>query len=226
MNRLVSFSSLIGSGERELLQGICNYYSKLRETVLLFKDFMAHVSSSDDLQVYYDKINKTETEADEIHEKLAEAIASGSFFSYIRDDFLDLLEKMDFMADYSKDVAKMFYEYNVSRQALNFLFKETFFNDFVQAIVDTVDSFGVVLSMLKKSPPHEILLKIKEVETMEEKADFIKDKTLIELHNKGRSLDVLDIITLREAINLMDNIADSAEDSSDIIIRLIAKGYK
>ncbi|MFP3225244.1 MAG: DUF47 family protein [Nitrososphaeria archaeon] len=226
MNRLVSFSSLIGSGERELLQGICNYYSKLRETVLLFKDFMAHVSSSDDLQVYYDKINKTETEADEIHEKLAEAIASGSFFSYIRDDFLDLLEEMDFMADYSKDVAKMFYEYNVSRQALNFLFKETFFNDFVQAIVDTVDSFGVVLSMLKKSPPHEILLKIKEVETMEEKADFIKDKTLIELHNKGRSLDVLDIITLREAINLMDNIADSAEDSSDIIIRLIAKGYK
>jgi len=226
VNRLVSFSSLIGSSERELLQGICNYYSKLRETVLLFKDFMVHVSSSDDLQVYYDKINKTETEADEIHEKLAEAIASGSFFSYIRDDFLDLLEEMDFMADYSKDVAKMFYEYNVSRQALNFLLKETFFNDFVKAIVDTVDSFGVVLSMLKKSPPHEILLKIKEVETMEEKADFIKDKTLIELHNKGRSLDVLDIITLREAINLMDNIADSAEDSSDIIIRLIAKGYK
>ncbi len=133
---------------------------------------------------------------------------------------------MDFMADYSKDVAKMFNEYNVSREALEFLFKETLFNDFINTILDTVDSFGNVLTMLKKFPPRELLLKIKEVEAKEEKADFAKDKTLIELHNKGKHLDVLDIITLREAINLMDNIADSAEDSSDIIIRLIAKGYK
>jgi len=226
VNRLVSVKSLIGGGEKELLEGVCNYYAKLRETVVLFKEFMVHASSFEDLQAYYDKINKTETEADEMHEKLAETIASGSFFSYIRDDFLDLLEKMDFIADYSKDVAKMFNEYNVSRDALNFLFKETLFNDFVNAILDTVDSFGTVLTMLKKSPPRELLLKIKDVEAKEEKADFVKDKTLIDLHNKGKHLDVLDIITLREAINLMDNIADSAEDSSDIIIRLIAKGYK
>ncbi len=226
MNGLVSIQSLIGGGEKALLEGICNYYNKIRETVMLFKEFMVHAKSFEDLQIYYDKINKTETEADEMHEKLAEAIASGSFFSYIRDDFLDLLEKMDFMADYAKDVAKMFNEYNVSREAIDFLFKETLFNDFINAIIDTVDSFGSVLTMLKKAPPRELLMHIKEVEAKEEKADFVKDKTLIALHNKGKHLDVLDIITLRDAINLMDNIADAAEDSSDIIIRLIAKGYK
>ncbi len=219
------FSTFSG-GEKKLLDGICSYYDKLLGTFNAFADMINHISESASLDERYEVINKLETEADEIHEKLAESIASGSFFSYIRDDFLDLLERMDYIADYSKDVAKMFKEYNVSKEALDFLINETLFMDYISAIRETIEAFGVVLRMLKKIPPKELLLKIKEVEAKEEKADYIKDKVLTVLHTKGRSLNILDIITLREAINLMDNIADSSEDSSDIIIRLIAKGYK
>ncbi|MGC8568558.1 MAG: DUF47 domain-containing protein [Nitrososphaeria archaeon] len=221
-----SIFSIFRSGEKELLDSIRAYYDKLHETLMLFQEFLIVLGEHREHQDLYEKIDRTETEADEVHEKLAERIASGSFFSYIRDDFLDLIEKMDYIADYSKDVAKMLNEYNVSPKAIDFLFTRTLFRDYIKALIRTVEALGTVLSMLRTSPPKDILSKIKDVESAEEKADFIKDKILIELHNCSKELDILDVITLREAINLMDNIADSAEDSSDIIIRLIAKGYK
>ncbi|MEM3701337.1 MAG: DUF47 family protein, partial [Conexivisphaerales archaeon] len=133
---------------------------------------------------------------------------------------------MDNIADYSKDVAKIFKEYNIETASIQYLFDKSQFIEFTAAIKETLTSFEDVLRSIKKSHPNELLVKVKNVESNEEKADYIKDKVQISIHNNSKGLSVLDVITLRDIVNMLDNVADSAEDSSDIIIQLIAKGYK
>mgnify|MGYP001626442729 CR=1 FL=1 len=222
----LSFTSLFKKGEDKLLEQILQYYLTLESCYDNLQKYLGEIKAGNGSDETYKLISDLEKKADENHEKLAESIASGSFFSYIRDDFLQLLEKMDYVADYSKDVAKIFKEYNIESPSIQYLFDKTQFTDFTVAIKETLTSFEDVLRSIKKSPPKELLVKVKNVESNEEKADYIKDKVQISIHNNCRDLPVLDVITLRDIVNLLDNVADSAEDSSDIIIQLIAKGYK
>jgi len=222
----VSFISLFRKGEDKLLDQILQYYLELESCYDALQKYLNEIKEGRGSDETYKMISDLEKKADEMHEKLAESIASGSFFSYIRDDFLQLLEKMDYIADYSKDVAKIFKEYNIEQASIHFVFEKTQFMDFIASIKETLISLEDVLRSIKKTSPGDLLVKIKKVETNEEMADYIKDKVQISIHNNCRELPVLDVITLRDIVNLLDNIADSAEDSSDIIIQLIAKGYK
>lgn len=222
----MSFISLFRKGEDKLLDQILQYYLVLESCYDALQKYLNEIKGGKGSDETYKMISDQEKKADEIHEKLAESIASGSFFSYIRDDFLQLLEKMDYIADYSKDVAKIFREYNIDQASIHFVFEKTQFMDFIAAIKETLISLEDVMRSIKKAPPTDLLVKIKRVEANEEMADYIKDKVQISIHNNCRELPVLDVITLRDVVNLLDNIADSAEDSSDIIIQLIAKGYK
>jgi len=222
----LSFTSIFKKGEDKLLEQILQYYLTLESCYDELQVYLNEIKAGSGSDSTYKIISDLEKKADETHEKLAESIASGSFFSYIRDDFLQLLEKMDYVADYSKDAAKIFKEYNIESNSINYLFGKTLFLDFLDAINDTLKSFEDVLKSIKKSAPKELLVKIKNVESNEEKADYVKDKVLIAIHNNNKELPVLDVITLRDIVNILDNVADSAEDSSDIIIQLIAKGYK
>ncbi|MDG6927333.1 MAG: DUF47 family protein [Nitrososphaerota archaeon] len=222
----MSFTSLFKKGEDRLLEQILQYYLTLESCYDNLQKYLLEIKAGNGSDETYKIISDLEKKADENHEKLAESIASGSFFSYIRDDFLQLLEKMDYVADYSKDVAKIFKEYNIEPVSIQYLFDKTQFTDFTAAIKETLTSFEDVLRSVKKSPPNVLLVKVKNVEGNEEKADYIKDKVQISIHNNCKDLPVLDVITLRDIVNLLDNVADSAEDSSDIIIQLIAKGYK
>ncbi|MEM0145375.1 MAG: DUF47 family protein [Conexivisphaerales archaeon] len=222
----MSFTSLFKRGEDKLLEQILQYYITLESCYDNLQKYLGEIRVGEGSDGTYKLISDLEKNADDIHEKLAESIASGSFFSYIRDDFLQLLEKMDNIADYSKDVAKIFKEYNIETASIQYLFDKSQFIEFTAAIKETLTSFEDVLRSIKKSHPNELLVKVKNVESNEEKADYIKDKVQISIHNNSKGLSVLDVITLRDIVNLLDNVADSAEDSSDIIIQLIAKGYK
>jgi predicted phosphate transport protein (TIGR00153 family) len=184
------------------------------------------LKSGGDIRDVYHRVDLLETEADNVHERLAEYIASGSFFSYIREDFLQLLEKIDYIADYSKDVGKMFVGYNIDHNSIDFFLKQCNAIEFFYSIQKSISALITVLNLLHKSSPMEIIRSIKEVEKYEEDADSKKDAILRSLFNSSDKLKILDIITLRDIVNIADNIADSAEDSSDIVLQLIAKGYK
>ena len=53
------------------------------------------------------EIEKLEKKADEIHREIVNSICEGVFFGGIREDILNLLEKIDNIADSAKDSAKI-----------------------------------------------------------------------------------------------------------------------
>jgi hypothetical protein len=70
-----------------------------------------------------------------------------------------------------------------------------------------------------------VIEKVRVVEHLEESADVLKNKLFQELYSKADEYDTLTVLQLKEFIDLTDNIADKAEDASDIILIMLAKGY-
>lgn len=228
-----SILSLFSRGEEKVLDEIQEYFQLVYSAyagMARFMEALGATHSSD--RGIYEEVSRAEKEADRLHETLSQKIASGSFFSYIRDDFLDLLETIDNIADFSKDACKVFVEYKLDEESVTFLFNETQFMEFVKGIGETVKSLSEVLQAIKRRPPSEVLRLVAGVEANEEQTDTVKDKVLIDLHNKAKCsnqkgcMNLLDVVTIRDVVNMMDDIADAAEDASDIVLRLIAKGYK
>lgn len=165
-----------------------------------------------------------ETEADEIHRGLSLKIAEGAFFGGVREDILNLLERIDDIADAAKDAARFLEsDSQLLSQAPTILGTENmrlFCADLGSAVAALTDLVKA-LEVNKK----EALSKVHTVEAFEEAADAHKAALLKELFAGERSMDPVTVIQLRDFIFVADDVADRAEDASDVILILIAKGY-
>jgi uncharacterized protein len=171
----------------------------------------------------YEVISNMETEADSLHLKSIERICSGSFFGGIREDFLALLECIDSIADSSKGAARIFRAREISAKAIDYFFKEDVIG-FVRACIEAVEIFKSAVISLGESRSKVIKLAA-EVERKEEDADAVKATVLENLLKNEVDAEVLDIIMLKDFIGIADNVADYAEDGSDVLLTLVAKGY-
>lgn len=169
------------------------------------------------------KIDDLEAQADSIHLKLVESISQGSFFGGIREDFLQLVEEIDNIADAAKDCSKIFAQRRISDQSIDHLFQRDV-GAFIESCVETSRLFRSAILALGKNK-NEVLKLAAEVEKSEEKADGIRGGILENLLMKDGKVDVLDIVMLKDFLNIADNIADYSEDGSDILLMLVTKGY-
>lgn len=173
------------------------------------------------LQKQYEKLDEVETRGDSLRMHAVEKICSGAFFGGMREDLLDLLEKIDSIADSAKDSGKILTHRRIDEDVLSAFFNSEVFR-FLEACRRSVESLKVTIDSLRRKRRH-VIEAVRLVETYEEEADRIKAGILDALLNCG-SRDTLDIVQLRDFINLADNMADFAEDSSDVAIIMIAKG--
>ena len=212
--------------ENLLVKEILNHLSKSRKTVEKFHEFYGAVVDYDldRMSSLYDEIDMLEGEVDASRRVLASELCSGSFFAYMQEDFLDLIEKIDSIADAAKDAAKVVLDAGVSKQAVDLIFKLEEMQRYMNLCVETVKTLEKALETLADKGKEAFKL-VEEVEELEETADNVKAQLIKILFNKAEKLKVLEVIQVKDFIHLVDNICDSAEDASDIILQIIAKGY-
>ena len=170
-------------------------------------------------------IGEIETRADALHQKAAEQISSGSFFGGVREDILLLLEEIDNIADAAKDSSQIFLQRDISSSAIDYMFRRDVLS-FVNKLVETAEALKkAVLALREKNAKTEVVKLSVQVERREEEADEIRGSILENLLRNEIKADPLDIVMLREFLETTDNVADNAEDASDVLLVLIAKGY-
>ena len=170
-------------------------------------------------------IGEIETRADALHQKAVEQISSGSFFGGVREDILLLLEEIDNIADAAKDSSRIFLQRDISSSAIDYMFKQDVLS-FVNKLVETAEALKkAVLALREKNAKTEVVKLSVQVERREEEADEIRGSILENLLRNEIKADPLDIVMLREFLETADNVADNAEDASDVLLILIAKGY-
>lgn len=171
---------------------------------------------------YASIIDRLESGADDVHREGVVKICKGSLFGYMREDIIALMEHIDDIADSAKEASRVLMQRKIPEEILvRFLNSNTI--AYVNASIDTVKHLIKLIEVLN-SKDDVILEHIRHVEQSEEYADTLKNTVLQELYSSSM-YDTLTIIQLKEFIQLVDRIADSAEDASDVVLIMLAKGY-
>lgn len=173
-----------------------------------------------------DKIFELESRADGIHRELSMQIAEGAFFGGVREDMLDILEKIDNIADKAKDAAQLITLTEIKdAKALDLLRSEDM-RQFLENLDLAVEALQRLLESFRIDRK-TMLARVHPVEEREEAADAFKHNMLVTLFDKSRgSIDPVTLILVRDFLFCADDVADNAEDASDVVLVLVAKGYE
>jgi predicted phosphate transport protein (TIGR00153 family) len=168
-------------------------------------------------------VSRYESMADDLHREVVIQIAQGAFFAGMREDFLDLIEEMDEVADASQDAARVIAEGPIERRILDYLDEgDTTLTRLVDCIDSCVTTFAESLKALRTNA--EIAIKkALEVEKMEEATDQIKNELFSRLSAHRREIEALTYIQVKDAIFKLDEVADAAENCSDLVITIVVK---
>ncbi|MEM0030452.1 MAG: DUF47 family protein [Candidatus Nitrosocaldus sp.] len=213
-------------GESRDIQGILRgHMNVIIDTLDNFKSMIGSLLALDTKksQEYVEMIDLLETKADDIHRENVIKVCKGSFFGYMREDILAFMEHVDDIADSVKEASRVLVMRRVPDDALHRFFNANTIACINGSIETVMHLLDLVNSLDEKRDV--ILEKVKRVEQSEESVDAMKSMVLHELYSSSNAYDILTIIQLKEFIQLVDRIADSAEDASDVIILMLAKGY-
>lgn len=224
---MVSLSGFsLARKERGIIEGVENHLAVVRRTVDDFGSFLESVSMRDagSAKRFFDDVMSDETNADTIHRDLSLKIANGAFFGGVREDILALLEKIDDIADSAKDASRLLMaEVGMNGSAIDLL-KSDEMHLFISDLKSAVSALAGLVAAFRVSKK-EVLSKVHSVEEFEEAADSRKDQLLRELFRVSSLINPVTVIQLRDFIFVADDIADNAEDASDVVLVLVAKGY-
>lgn len=211
--------------EKTILRDIYEYYAtQEKATEMLLEGFRRYLSDGDVLSIY-EELDAVEKRADDLRRGLVDELSKGAYFAFLSEDFIELANTMDEIADNSKVVVKLLVESGVSVRALTLL-TETRILTFLEAVLKSVRMLGEAIDALRKGKRGPLLEKIRSIELYEEEADGVKDELIKGLFKNRGNIDVLDIVIIKEMIDLSDNVADIAEDAGDILLSVLAKGYR
>lgn len=212
--------------EKAILEGIRRHLEAVEKTVNAFADAVGAAARGDagSAMKLIQEVFQEETRADGIHRDLSLKVAEGAFFGGVREDILDLLEKIDNIADSAKDSARLLLlDASIEKEGREILQSQNLAH-FLQDLKSSVGALSELVASFDRGKK-EILSKVHGVEEFEEEADSDKEKVLEELFSRGSSMNPVTVIQLRDFIFIADDVADSAEDASDVILVLVAKGY-
>jgi predicted phosphate transport protein (TIGR00153 family) len=215
-----------GRKESAIVEGIENHLAIVMGTVGSFTKLLVAAASGNSTEV--EKLLSTvlagEKRADDVHRKLSMEIAEGAFFGGVREDILELLEKIDNIADSAKDASRFLAAEGALDPFAISLLKSPSMSKFVENQVGAVAALQDLVSTFKIGKK-EMLSRIPRVEHFEEAADADKDDLWKALFQRGGSPDPVTVIQMRDFIAVADDIADNAEDASDVVLVLVAKGF-
>jgi len=170
------------------------------------------------------RIFELESKAADAKRDLSTQIAEGAFFGGIREDIINLLDKIEKIADKAKDAARLITLAEITDvKARDILRSE----DMTQFLAN-LDLAVVALQRLIEAfeiDRKTILKRVHSVEEYEEAADSFKQNMLAALFEKSRGIDPITVILVRDFVFCADDVADNAEYASDVVLVLVAKGY-
>jgi len=223
-----SFLRLFRRREKETLRLLTEYLDSVFKVVEEFRTLISSLISGDivlsspsTFEAKIDLISVYESLADDLYLKSLITLCEGAFFSGLREDFIRLLNSIDDIADYAKDSSQI-----LARSRLDKMLRkcsaggDVSFNLFLDKVVETVEVLRSAVYDLEKNSAAVIKKSIK-VKELEEEADDIKWKLLRAIFSL--EIDSLTLLELKDLVLTIDGIADSAAQSSEILITIVMK---
>jgi predicted phosphate transport protein (TIGR00153 family) len=224
--KLLGRFRLVGRKERRVLDLISDHYDVVVRTVEQLQSVVDSAKAGDwkSVEDRTDKISELETLADGLHRDGVVALSQGAFFSGTREDFLQLMEKNDEVADAAQNAARILAETPIDHESFKVLYGKptATIDDLFARLLSAVRLVKESISALE-TDAEVAVNKSLLVERAEEEADEIKNRLMKHIFVHKSDLQVLTLLQLRDFVLKLDEVADAAEDSSDLVISLVAK---
>lgn len=159
-------------------------------------------------------LSRMEMEADELRRNMVEELTKGEMFPEERDDLMELVRAVDWIADWSKEAGRILNSIPFEK-APDEIKTETL--NMVKANVDCVVVLTKAIKALPKDPMKALSL-ADEVEMLEETVDDLYGET----RRHFATLEFPDfstgsLILLNEFFDAIETIADWCENTADIV---------
>lgn len=216
----------IGKKERIVLDLLIRQALLVSKTIRHFQTLIEASLKSDwfAVKLKSDLVSSFESIADSAHQDATVKISEGAFLAGMREDFLQLMEKIDDMMDALKDAGRIMAQMKLDPRAFRCFYEDPSrsVDVYIQKIGQSVDALVQSLQLLE-SDINKGLKQALAIEAFEEEADTIKLHLINSLFANKDNIDVLTLLQLRDFILWLDNVADASEDASNIIVTLVAK---
>ena len=198
----------------------------VRETEQEFPGLVAAVAEGDAIACSgrRDRIFELEAKAADAKRNLSTQIAEGAFFGGVREDMINLLDKIWKIADKAKDAARLITLAEVTDGKA----REILRSEDMRRFLENLDLAVVALQHLIEAfeiDRKTILERVHAVDEFEEAADGFKQNILAALFERSRGIDPVTVILVRDFVFNADDVADNAQYASDVVLVLVAKGY-
>jgi predicted phosphate transport protein (TIGR00153 family) len=162
------------------------------------------------------RTREIETQADEARRKVELTIYSGAFMPLHREDYLNLAETIDMVADQSVSVVNILQLTGIKIPKS----VEDRIRDMIEESIQCVDTLKKCVSACISKRKKAAAL-ARRVEELEEDIDEKEFNLRSDLY--GMKIDGYDKILLNDLVEKIGDISDIAEDASDLIVILISK---
>ena len=210
-----------------------NIFSELTQIINIAAEANTHVSNmfkigyeEKELTVALHAVQRLEKNSDELAFKISEDITSGAISPNIIDNLLECVQVADDIVDIyyyvGRELNRMARVYSAGFQEHNAEWDSVYENMLTLA----EKSLLKLKQALSTSNIDEILELRKEIEKIEEQGDDIKDAGFDNLYNITSKLHYLEFYHYSDVLHKCDDILDSCEDFSDLIVSIVTSIIK
>ncbi|MCW4009601.1 MAG: DUF47 family protein [Candidatus Bathyarchaeota archaeon] len=219
--------SFLVIGERNIFAELNQILAIAYEANSIMKIMLQTGYSEQALAENFVSIRALEKKSDDIAFKLGEDITSGAVSPNIIDNLIECVHVADDIVDLyyylCREVNRIF-KADQTGFALNQ--DAEWSNLYDKLLTHAGESLSKVQLMLSSSSVPEILQLRKEIEAIEEQADDIKDLGFDNLYSVAKQMHFLQFYHYSEMLHKCDDILDSCEDLSDLIVSVVTSILK
>jgi hypothetical protein len=222
-----NFKGILVLGERNIFSQLCQIISIGAQANTILKVMYQNISNQQMLTESMHAVRTLEKKSDEIAFKLNEEITSGAVSPNIINELIECIHLADNIVDLffylSRELSRM-----AKVDAKNFeASQETDWTKVYADILGLADqSLFKLQQMLSTGSVSDILQLRKEIESLEEQGDDIKDAGFDKLYQAASRLHFLQFYHYSEMLHKCDDILDNAEDLSDVIVSTVTSILK
>jgi predicted phosphate transport protein (TIGR00153 family) len=176
-------------------------------------DAAAHCDANKCL-THYMSLSRMEMEADELRRQMVDALTKSEMFPEERDDLMELVRAVDWIADWSKEAGRILNVIHLDKAPQEM--RDAALN-MAKADADCVSVLDECLKVISTDPKEAINLANK-VELLEEDIDELYSQARQHLANlEFNDWTTGSLILLNEFLDALETVADWCENTADIV---------
>ncbi len=221
-----SLKGILVVGERNIFSDLTKIFVIAMEANTILSNMFKMGYEEKELTESMHTMQSLEKKSDEIAFKISEDITSGAISPNIIDNLLESVQTADDVVDtyyyISRELNRMARAYSAGFQEHHADWDSVYEN--ILALAEK--SLLKLKQALSTSDMSEILRMRKEIEDIEEQGDDIKDQGFDRLYSIAAKLNFLEFYHYQELLHKCDDILDSCEDFSDLIVSVVTSILK